>query len=152
MRYFILLLLCLCAIPEALYSKEPIVDLREVLSAKEYAAAGLSQLTSNELRRLNAVTNRLLSEAAMAGCKEELSKARALIKAVLPIESSIDGDFEGWDGDTIFVLENGQVWRQDSYAYLYEYAYNPDVSIVLVQGRHAMLVEGVDEFIFVRPN
>jgi hypothetical protein len=28
------------------------------------------------------------------------------------IESRIAGEFEGWRGDTIFVLDNGQVWRQ----------------------------------------
>ncbi len=26
--------------------------------------------------------------------------------------SRISGDFSGWDGETVFRLENGQVWRQ----------------------------------------
>jgi hypothetical protein len=45
------------------------------------------------------------------------------------IESSIDGEFKGWDGSTIFKLSNGQIWQQSSYAYMYHYAYNPPVLI-----------------------
>ena len=45
------------------------------------------------------------------------------------IESQIDGEFEGWEGDTMFKLVNGQIWQQSSYAYTYSYAYMPDVMI-----------------------
>ena len=37
------------------------------------------------------------------------------------IESRIDGQFEGWDGDTLFQLSNGQIWQQTQYAYTYRY-------------------------------
>ncbi|MDR0881742.1 MAG: hypothetical protein LBP55_04270, partial [Candidatus Adiutrix sp.] len=33
------------------------------------------------------------------------------------IESQIDGTFEGWSGETVFKLTNGQIWQQSSYAY-----------------------------------
>ena len=45
------------------------------------------------------------------------------------VESSIDGTFNGWTGDTIFKLRNGQIWKQSSYAYMYHYAYSPEVTI-----------------------
>ena len=45
------------------------------------------------------------------------------------VDSQIDGDFEGWDGDTVFILMNGQVWQQSSYSYHYHYAYSPRVLI-----------------------
>jgi len=32
------------------------------------------------------------------------------------IESRVDGEFEGWDGETIFPLTNGQIWQQVQYA------------------------------------
>jgi hypothetical protein len=32
------------------------------------------------------------------------------------VEASIDGDFEGWDGETTFRLSNGQVWQQVRHA------------------------------------
>src|SRR6202044_232769 len=31
------------------------------------------------------------------------------------IESSISGEFHGWDGETIFKLDNGQIWQQAEY-------------------------------------
>ena len=61
------------------------------------------------------------------------------------IESSIDGEFTGWEGDTIFMLSNGQIWQQASYDYEYHYAYSPDVIIVRTNGRYMMRVEGVDD-------
>jgi hypothetical protein len=45
------------------------------------------------------------------------------------VESRIDGEFTGWSGETTFKLQNGQVWRQSSYAYWYHYAYCPEVVI-----------------------
>jgi hypothetical protein len=60
------------------------------------------------------------------------------------IESRIDGEFSGWEGDTIFVLQNGQIWQQSSYAYKYKYAYSPTVIIYPSGSGHKMKVDGVD--------
>lgn len=45
------------------------------------------------------------------------------------IESSIDGEFKGWDGKSVYKLRNGQKWAQSTYKYEYKYAYSPDVVI-----------------------
>lgn len=66
------------------------------------------------------------------------------------IETRIDGDFEGWDGETIFKLANGQIWQQAAYAYHYHYAYSPAVLIYSSGGTAKMKVEGVSETIAVR--
>lgn len=66
------------------------------------------------------------------------------------IESKIDDDFEGWDGETIFKLANGQVWQQASYAYTYHYAYRPDVLVIKTTGGHKMTVDGVSGSIAVK--
>lgn len=65
------------------------------------------------------------------------------------IESQIDGEFEGWTGETIFSLTNGQVWQQSSYAYTYHYAYRPKVLIFKSGSQYKMRVEGVDSEITV---
>ncbi|NMC27767.1 MAG: hypothetical protein GYA42_06420 [Syntrophomonadaceae bacterium] len=65
------------------------------------------------------------------------------------IESRIDGEFEGFDGDTIFTLMNGQIWQQSSYHYHYHYAYMPKVLIYPSYGRYKMHVEGVNTDIYV---
>ena len=66
------------------------------------------------------------------------------------IESNIDGEFEGWDGETIVRLLNGQIWEQARYHYDYQYAYNPEVLIYKVGHRYMMQVEGADEPVQVR--
>jgi len=66
------------------------------------------------------------------------------------IETQIDGEFKGWDGETIFKMLNGQIWQQASYAYLYHYAYSPIVLIYEFKGVWIMRVEEVDETIEVK--
>jgi hypothetical protein len=66
------------------------------------------------------------------------------------IETQISDTFEGWDGETIFKLSNGQIWQQAAYAYTYHYAYRPKVLIYLSGSVYRMKVEGVDSTIPVR--
>lgn len=66
------------------------------------------------------------------------------------IESRIDGEFNGWDGETIFKLQNGQIWEQDEYAYTYSYKYSPRVTIYRASSGWMMQVEGMTKAIRVR--
>ena len=65
------------------------------------------------------------------------------------IETRVDGTFDGWTGDTIFKLTNGQIWMQSSYDYTYKYAYRPEVMIFPSGGRCKMKVEDVNDTIEV---
>jgi hypothetical protein len=47
----------------------------------------------------------------------------------LAIESHIDGAFNGWDDQTIYKLDNGQIWQQSIYHYHYHYAFHPGIVI-----------------------
>jgi hypothetical protein len=66
------------------------------------------------------------------------------------IESSIDGEIEGWEGETIFKLANGQIWQQAEYNYTYFYAYSPDVTIYQTSAGCRMKVEDEDETVVVK--
>ena len=66
------------------------------------------------------------------------------------IVTRIDGAFEGWDGETIFRLRNGQIWKQAEFAYTYSYSYSPEVIIFPVVGGCEMQVDGLSETIRVR--
>jgi hypothetical protein len=66
------------------------------------------------------------------------------------IEASISGEFHGWDGETIFKLDNGQIWQQAEYDYEYDYQYNPDVTIYSTSAGCKMKVEDEDETILVK--
>ena len=61
------------------------------------------------------------------------------------IETQIDGDFKGWEGETIYKLRNGQVWQQASYHYHYHYAYAPEVTLYSTADGCSMRVAGDDD-------
>ncbi|AIW22994.1 hypothetical protein IX92_28040 (plasmid) [Vibrio coralliilyticus] len=65
------------------------------------------------------------------------------------LHSAIAGQFNGFEGDTLFKLANGQVWKQQEYAYWYHYAYAPAVRIERVNGQYRMTVNGVAKSISV---
>ena len=65
------------------------------------------------------------------------------------IESQIDGEFEGWEGETIVKLTNGEIWQQSEYFYNYHYAFMPKVLIFLSNGGYKMKVDGVEKSVGV---
>ncbi|MFT3723036.1 MAG: hypothetical protein QM773_05555 [Hyphomonadaceae bacterium] len=66
------------------------------------------------------------------------------------IESRIDDEFEGFEADKVFVLQNGQIWQQTSARYKYVYKYAPRVRIFPVDGGYEMSVDGVEGTIRVQ--
>lgn len=65
------------------------------------------------------------------------------------IESQIDDDFEGWEGETIVKLTNGQIWQQSEYYYYYHYAFMPKVIIYRNGGGYKMKVHGIEKSVGV---
>ena len=65
------------------------------------------------------------------------------------IESQIDDDFEGWEGETIVKLTNGQIWQQREYYYQYHYAFMPKVIIYRTDGDYKMKVDGIEKAVGV---
>lgn len=63
------------------------------------------------------------------------------------IESRISDEFRGWEGESAYQLENGQVWQQSRYKYEYKYAYRPDVIIYNPGGGHVMQVAGTSAIV-----
>jgi hypothetical protein len=113
-----------------------------MMSAAEFHRAGLNKLTPEEISALNEwlyqYSVRMLVQTSESGPNGRV------------IESYIDGDSEGWSGDTLFKLDNGQIWQQDSYAYTYHYAYHPKVLIYQDGSRYKVKVEGVSDAIAVK--
>jgi len=87
-----------------------------------------------------------------SGEKPPVSQSRgSLNTTVTPsvIETQIDGDFEGWEGETIVKLMNGQIWQQTEYHYHYHYAFMPKVLIYRSGGGYKMKVDGTDKAVGV---
>lgn len=96
----------------------------------------IEQLSPQELQEVLAVHKAIENQAGGGGCSSA-------------IESQIQGTFEGWSGETIFKLTNGQIWQQSSYAYTYSYSYSPEVLIYSGGGGCKMKVNGVSDSISV---
>lgn len=102
--------------------------IRKLMSSEEFSAAGLEQLSGRELEALNAWLLRYT--AGEAEVLQTKSKAVREAREEFEVTSRIAGDFRGWSGDTVFYLENGQVWRQRlDGRYVYKGPPNPEVRI-----------------------
>jgi hypothetical protein len=99
-------------------------SLEEQMNGKEFTAAGLNKLSQEELDVLNAwIRKHSLATldtptASSAMPTDTTNGDQRGLKSDdsddddSPIKSRILGDFDGWDGQTIFKLENGMIWVQ----------------------------------------
>ena len=119
--------------------KLPEITLDRILSKAEQVEMGLHKLTPQERDKLRIYIIDMFLKGIEEGKKQMAS-------AQLPnvIESKIDGDFEGWEGETVVKLINGQIWQQSEYHYHYHYhyAFMPKVLIYKSGGVYKMMVEG----------
>ncbi len=125
-----------------------------------------AQIISPEQAALRLLAQRQQLDLQLQAAAVSLKQAQPQIPLVIPqapavilsnaaigngdVESRIDGDFEGWTGDTLFKLVNGQIWQQASYAYTYHYAFDPKVIIFNAGGTFRMKVDGVSDSIPVK--
>jgi hypothetical protein len=120
------------------------------------AAARLSKAIGQEVDWNKFTLAQLLDAEAKLSAKQNPQRMPAqpagapVAAAPAVIETQMDGEFEGWDGETIFKLANGQIWQQTEYAYTYRYAFRPKVLIYRSQtGGWKMKVDGIDRAIGV---
>ncbi len=138
-----LLFVPLCLVVSlSLMAAEGFSSLEEQMSGKEFTTAGLDKLSQAELDALNNWIRRhsvatlespragtaSAETAAVAqdrrGMKSEKEEERTTIT------SRIVGNFSGWDGQTVFKLENGMIWLQaDKDKFYTEELENPVVLI-----------------------
>jgi len=83
--------------------------IERMMKPEEFEAAGLGKLSPEELGRLNEWMMRFLAYESKQVIKtdEKIQKLQNV-----PVRSRIAGKFRGWDGDTTFTLDNGEVWKQ----------------------------------------
>lgn len=62
------------------------------------------------------------------------------------MDYTVNGAWNGWDGDTIVEMTDGSIWQQAEYLYEYRYAYRPVAAIV----GDRMLVDGMNSSVRVR--
>jgi len=125
-------------------SVETSLRLDSLMTAADFKSCGLNKLSAEEMSHLNAWLQSFAVRLATTASAPEEPNATDVI------ESQVAGDFNGWDGETIFKLTNGQIWQQVEYDYEYEYAFQPEVTIYKAAGGYKMKVEGMDDTIYVK--
>ncbi len=111
------------------------LSIEQVMTPEELKSTGVTSLSPAQRVELNRWLNQYTLGIMMA-------KKKNGEDCNLVIESRIDGDFNGWDGETIYKLSNGDIWQQASYHYHYHYAYAPKVTIYPSGLGCDMLVDG----------
>ena len=122
--------------------------LEEQMNGKEFTAAGLEKLTPDELTALNewirshslatldaarpTAATAATTSAATSGTGDdrgfEIQKMQDSDRT--PITSRLVGQFKGWDGQTVFKLENGMIWEQaDKDKFFIKVVENPVITI-----------------------
>ena len=141
-------------LPAIALSQSSPITLDRLVSIERQRVLGLDKLSPEQ----RAGVARLLQEAYELG----LQKAQAQADSPRPtspparatatpavIEAQIDGEFNGWEGETIVKLMNGQIWQQSEYHYHYHYAYMPKVLLYRSGGGYKLKVDGVDKAVGV---
>jgi hypothetical protein len=107
---------------------EEFISIDQLLSKDQQARLGIPSMRPEQRELLRQALITLFRQGYQIGRRDGLS-ARALVPQTGVTESQIDGDFEGWEGETIVKLTNGQIWQQTEYHYEYHYAFMPEVLI-----------------------
>jgi len=124
----ITLLLTLLLSTEARADDNPFPGVKSLMSNAEFSAAGLDRLSDEELQALNVWLVRYTAGEAVI-LRIDNQEVREASKK-FELLSRISGDFRGWSGETIFQLDNGQIWRQRLRGrYTYTGPPNPEVRI-----------------------
>lgn len=131
------MLLSVAALAQA--ASEGFSSLEEQMTGKEFSAAGLNKLSPQELGALNDWIRRhsvaTLSTPVAADAPPAADADRRGLPSdpeddESPITSRLVGKFSGWDGQTVFKLENGMIWVQaDKDKFYIREVENPEVTI-----------------------
>ncbi|TAN05088.1 MAG: hypothetical protein EPN38_12715 [Rhodanobacteraceae bacterium] len=124
-------------------------SLEERMSTADFKAAGLDQLTPQQLQFLDnwLRTHQQVKTVSASGQPVFYPHDSARERFV----THLDGHFDGWTGHTVFTLDNGEVWRQaESGAYSCPTVDNPKVTIKpMILGSWLMYVQGCSQSVRV---
>ena len=111
--FFILLLFGFVAAQAA-----DVPDISKLMTAEDYAAAGLEKLSDKERQQLSDWVARYREGAIVGPRAERTPEQRVEAQKIedkvdkIGIAANVIPEFTGWSGKTIFRLDNGQIWKQ----------------------------------------
>ncbi len=102
--------------------------IKRLMSVAEFEETGLEKLSDEELKALDQWLVRYT-----AGDAEVLQQTNEEVREAVQdheVFARIEGEFTGWSGETIFRLDNGQIWEQRlDGKYFYKGPPNPEIKI-----------------------
>ena len=100
------------------------------MTPEEFSAAGLGKLSPAEIEALNRwVIRYTAGEARIISVQSPVVREAIRQFDATGIRTRIVGEFTGWTGETVFRLENGQVWKQRLPGRWFYRASSPEVEI-----------------------
>lgn len=93
----------------AAYAEAGFPGLERLMTQEEFASAGLEKLSVEEREALNRWIASYTGQEVQQ-VKDDVETGQ--YEKTRLIQSRILGEFGGWDGKTVFQLENGQTWVQ----------------------------------------
>jgi hypothetical protein len=136
------------AASEVLSQESPTLD--QLITKDQQVKLGVPSMRLDQREALRQALIGLFQRGYQTGKKDGYSLAARSSPQGGVVESQIDGDFEGWEGETIVKLVNGQIWQQVEFHYEYLYAFMPSVVIYPSAGGYKMKVEGSDQAVGVQ--
>ena len=131
-------------------------DVLKTMSVADFRATGLDHLTDAQIKALDAwFTDYQRNHSPCtpsAAAPAMAATAAPAAPAGDVIVAHLDGNFTGWGSDTVFKLDNGQVWEQVDDSVLSIGAIkNPKVTIRKgLISAYYLSVEGVNDSVAVR--
>ena len=134
-------------------------DVLKTMSVADFRATGLDHLTDAQIKALDAwFTDYQRSHGPCAATAAAPVMAAPAVPAMAAapagdvIVAHLEGNFTGWGNDTVFKLDNGQVWEQVDDSVLSIGAIkNPKVTIKRgLISAYYLSVEGVSDTVAVR--
>jgi hypothetical protein len=123
------------------------IRLEQLLTKDEQSRLGISTMSPEGKTAMHDALIRMYQQGYRSG---QIVNKTVAVPVPSVIETQVDGEFSGWEGETIVKLINGQIWQQTEYHYEYHYAYMPKVLVYPGGGGFKMKVEGTSQAIGVQ--
>jgi hypothetical protein len=148
-------LLAVMFLATVLHPQTSTLNIEQVMTLQDLRETGVATLSFQQRAALNRwLVNYTIRVLSVAQPNRPTSSPTltptATTNCTPAIETTMEGEFHGWEGETIFKLANGQIWQQAQYDYTYSYSYRPDVTIYQTSAGCRMKVEDENDTILVK--
>ena len=138
-----------CTKPAGAAPEEMSGSIQQIMTPEEFRAAGLNNLSPDELQKLDAWLQGYRQVTEQTAEKKATAKASAESHAKMDLlVSRVDGQFNGLTGRTLIRLEDGTVWKQANADDRYRPKVTDHPAAAVIHGvfGYKMQIEGTQEF------